>query len=83
MLNFFSIWYSHCLLQYIVQESKKKVKRLYQLITGRDWHQVNTLELSGVGEERLRAGFQDLITQLHQLTALEDKINQHLLSNTS
>lgn len=42
----------------------------HQLITRRDRHQVDALQLSCVGKKRLRAGIQDLITHCHQLTTL-------------
>ena len=43
---------------------------MYQVVAGGDGDQIHTLQLSGVGEERVRAGAQDVVTHSHQLTTL-------------
>lgn len=56
----------------IIRNKKvKKNKKHYQLITECSRYQVDALQLSRVGQKRIGAGVQDLVTNLHQLTALK------------
>ena len=51
---------------------------MYQVVAGGDGDQIHTLQLSGVGEERVRAGAQDVVTHSHELTTLRGITHTYL-----
>lgn len=62
---------------------QRQNKGSHQLVAGRHGHQIDALQLSGVGQNSLGAGGQDVVARRRHLATLRKKRITHTIWKTS